>query len=142
MLRVVFDTNVLVAALRSRRGASYQLVKKIGAGEWELNISVALALEYEDVLKRKGMLPADITEKDVDDFLNYVFAASNLLPFVMRRRPILPDPDDERILEVAVECGATIITHNIKDFAGAERFGVYVQTPGAFLRTLKETNER
>lgn len=141
MRKVVFDTNVLVAALRSKRGASYQLVKRIGTSEWQLNISVALALEYEDVLKRKGMLPASITEADVDEFLNFLFKSSNLLAFVLRRRPTLPDPDDERILEVAAECGATIITHNIKDFVGAERFGVQVQTPREFLESLRKPNE-
>ena len=57
MQEVVLDTNVLVAALRSKRGTSYQLIRSIGQGDWRPNISVALALEYEDVLKRKGLLP-------------------------------------------------------------------------------------
>jgi len=73
----------------------------IGQNTWRLNISVALALEYEDVLKRKDLLRG-FTESDVDDFLDYVFRASNLVPFVLCRRPSLRDPDDERILEVAV----------------------------------------
>jgi predicted nucleic acid-binding protein len=77
--QIVLDTNVLVAALRSRRGASYQLVRLIGQGNWRLNISVALALEYEDVLKRKRLLPA-ISESEVDEFLDYLFMASNLIP--------------------------------------------------------------
>lgn len=72
MLEVVLDTNVLVAAFRSKRGASYQLVRAIGLGDWRLNISVALALEYEDVLKRKDMLPDGITEADIDRFLEYL----------------------------------------------------------------------
>ena len=71
---IVLDTNVLVAALRSRRGASNQLVRMIGQSNWRLNISVALALEYEDVLKRKD-LSRGLTESDVDDFLDYVFRA-------------------------------------------------------------------
>src|ERR1022692_1042855 len=52
----VLDTNVLVAALRSKRGASHQLLRLIGEGEWRLNVSVALALEYEEVLKRHTLL--------------------------------------------------------------------------------------
>jgi len=46
---IVLDTNVLVAALRSRQGASYQIVSLIGAGLFRSNISVAVALEYEEV---------------------------------------------------------------------------------------------
>ena len=138
MLEIVLDTNVLVAAFRSKRGASYQLVRAIGLGDWRLNISVALALEYEDVLKRKNMLPRGITEAEIDRFLDYLFSASNLVPFVLRLRPTLPDPDDERILEVAVQCRAMIVTHNRRDFQGAERLGVRVSTPAEFLKVLRE----
>jgi predicted nucleic acid-binding protein len=73
MREIVLDTNVLVAAFRSKRGASYQLVRLIGLADWRLNVSVALALEYEDVLKRKDMLQEGITEAEVDAFLDYVF---------------------------------------------------------------------
>jgi predicted nucleic acid-binding protein len=139
MFETVLDTNVLVAAFRSKRGASYQVVRSIGRQtNWRLNISVALALEYEDVLKRKGMVPGGITEAEIDRFLDYVFSVSNLVPFVLRQRPRLPDPDDERILEVAVQCRALIITHNRRDFVGAERLGVHVKTPGEFLKLLRE----
>jgi putative PIN family toxin of toxin-antitoxin system len=120
---IVLDTNVLVAAFRSKRGASHQLLRLTGEGVWRLNISVALALEYEEVLKRSSLLPG-ISEAEVDEFLDYLFAVSNLVPSVLRRRPSLRDPDDEHILEVAVGCGAMIITHNRRDFIGAERFGV------------------
>jgi hypothetical protein len=51
-----------------------------------------LALEYEDVLKRKGMVPGGITEAEIDRFLDYVFRVSNLVPFVLRQQPVLPDP--------------------------------------------------
>jgi predicted nucleic acid-binding protein len=102
---IVLDTDVLVPAFRSKRGASYELVRSIGRADWRLiNVSVALALEYEGVLKRGGLLQ-DITELEIDDFLDYIFRTSNLIQFVLRQRPSLRDPDDERILEVAVQCG-------------------------------------
>ena len=94
---IVLDTNVLVAAFRSKRGASYELVRLLGQADWRLNVSVALALEYEDVLKRKDMIRG-ISEKAIDDFLDYLSSISNLVPFVLRQRPHLRDPDDERIL--------------------------------------------
>jgi len=126
MVEVVLDTNVLVAALRSKRGASARLLRMIGTGHWRLNISVALALEYEEVLKRVEVLPG-FSEADVDEFLYYLFSVSNLVPLVLRRRPTLPDPDDESILEVAAQCRAMIVTYNKSDFVGAERFGVSVR---------------
>jgi putative PIN family toxin of toxin-antitoxin system len=138
MLEIVLDTNVLVAAFRSKRGASYQLVRSIGQGDWRLDISVALALEYEDVLKRKDLLPGGITDPEIDRFLDYLVSASNLVPFVFCQRPSLPDPDDERILETAVQCQAMIVTHNRRDFVGAKRLGVRVKTPAEFLKMSRD----
>ena len=68
---IVLDANVLVAAFRAKRGASYELVRSIGRADLRLNVSVAVALEYEDVLKRNGILQR-ITEPEIDDFLEYV----------------------------------------------------------------------
>jgi PIN domain len=64
---VVLDTNILVAAFRSNLGASHQIVRSIGLGRWRPNISVALALEYEDVLKRRHLLP-NVSMAEIDRF--------------------------------------------------------------------------
>jgi len=136
MLPLVLDTNVLVAGLRSNTGASYQLVRMLPETRFRLNISVALALEYEDVLKRPGQVTG-MSAQELDNILNYILAMSNLEPYVPRLRPSLRDPDDERILEVAVQCGATVVTHNLKDFEGAAQFGITVKTPSEMLRILR-----
>ena len=138
MLQLVVDTNVLVAGLRSRRGASFELMRLIAENRFRLNVSVTLALEYEDVLNRPGSLPG-LSQRERDIFLDYLLASSTLLPLVPKLRPSLRDPDDERILEVAVKCGATIVTHNVKDFEGAIRFGIAVRTPFEVLRILRRT---
>lgn len=88
MHQLILDTNVLVAGLRSNRGASYRLIRLFDEGRFRLNISVALALEYEDVLKRPGLLPR-ISEQQVDDFPKYLFLADDLEPSVPRLRPSL-----------------------------------------------------
>jgi predicted nucleic acid-binding protein len=49
-MRVVLDSNVLVAGLRSRNGASYQLLRWLRAEKFEIALSVPLAFEYEAVL--------------------------------------------------------------------------------------------
>jgi predicted nucleic acid-binding protein len=100
MHEIVLDTNVLVAALRSRRGASHQIVNLIGTGLFRLNVSVALALEYEEILKRGDLISA-LTDEDVDKFLDYIFLFSNLVPSVYSMRPTLSDPDDELVLDLA-----------------------------------------
>jgi hypothetical protein len=71
LVELILDKNILVAALRSKRGASYRLIRLIAGGRLRVNISVALALEYEEVLKRAGLLPG-LTETDVDRFLDYL----------------------------------------------------------------------
>jgi putative PIN family toxin of toxin-antitoxin system len=136
MHNIVLDTNVLVSALRSKHGVSQQIMRLIGQDHFRLNISVALALEYESVCKRKHLLP-DRSEEDIDDLLDYLFTVGNLLPFVLRRRPILQDPRDECILESAIQSNSLIVTYNTRDFVGAERFGIVIKTPGEFLQILR-----
>ena len=88
MREVVLDTNVLVTGLRSRRGASYRLISLIGTGVFGISISVALALEYEEVLKRAGLIPL-LSGAAADAFPEYIFQASNLVPSVHSIRPSL-----------------------------------------------------
>lgn len=138
MPEIVLDTNVLVSALRSRRGASYQIVSLIGTGTFRLNVSVALALEYEEVLKRSDVISA-LTEGEVDRFLDYIFQSANLVPSVHPRRPNLSDPDDELVLDLAIQCGGTILTYNKRDFVEARKHGVMILTPAEFLDLLRQT---
>jgi predicted nucleic acid-binding protein len=90
------------------------------------------------MLKRQKLLPT-VSEIESDRFLDYVFQISNLIPSVQRRRPNLPDPGDELILELAIESRAIIVTHNKAHFTGAANFGIVVKTPPAeFLTMLRE----
>ena len=77
MLQLILDTNVLAAGLRSKHGASYQLIRMLPENRFQLNISVALALEYEDVLKRPDLVTA-MSAYDIDNILDYIIAVSNL----------------------------------------------------------------
>ncbi len=134
--QVVIDTNVWIAALRSKRGASHKLLSLIGSGKYEANISVPLILEYEDTAKRLvGEIP--LTERDIDDILDYVCAVANHRRIYYLWRPFLSDPGDDMILELAVtaECNF-IVTYNQSDFAGIEQFGLITLTPKEFLRKI------
>ena len=134
--QIVVDTNVWIAALRSKRGASHKLLSLIDSGQYEANISVPLVLEYEDTAKRLvGEIP--LTERDIDDILDYICAVANQHKIYYLWRPFLSDPGDDMILELAVtaECDF-IVTYNQSDFVGVEQFGLITMTPKEFLQKI------
>lgn len=134
--QIVIDTNVWIAALRSKRGASYKLLSLIDSGKFEINLSVPLVLEYEDVAKRiVGAIP--LTARDVDDILDYICSVAHHRKIYYLWRPFLSDPRDDMILELAVtaECDF-IVTFNQSDFAGIQQFGLATLTPKEFLQQI------
>jgi putative PIN family toxin of toxin-antitoxin system len=136
MQQIVIDTSVLIAALRSKRGASYRLLEMVGDARWQLNISVALALEYEAVGKREAQ-KLGIPDSAIDDIVDMLCETSQHHAIHFRLRPELSDPDDEFVLELAFVARCDfIVTHNVRDLRAAERFGIRVVTPGEFLRTM------
>ena len=135
MIDVVVDTNVLVAAFRSSLGASYRLLQTIEQRRWRPVISPALALEYESVLKR-GVGDFGLSLVDIDDFIEYLCSRARLVQIYFHWRPTLPDPDDDRILEVAVRTGSPIVTFNVRDFRGSEGLGIGTMRPGELLAMM------
>lgn len=97
-----------------------------------------LVLEYEQTLKRVCTGGA-LSGSDVDDVLRFLCANANLRNIFFLWRPLLPDPKDDFVLELAVESRADfLITFNTRDFVGAERFGVRVISPREFLAIIGE----
>ena len=136
--QIVIDTNVLVAALQSKRGASYKLLMLIDSGKFSTHISVPLVLEYEDAAKRL-LEDIPLTEQDIDDILDYLCAVAQHQQIFYLWRPFLKDPKDDMVLELAVTANCDfIVTYNEKDFRGAERFGLRVVTPKEFLEEIGE----
>jgi putative PIN family toxin of toxin-antitoxin system len=137
--RVVLDTNALVAGLRSTLGASFRLLELAGTGRFTHALCVPLLFEYEDALKRPRT-GARIPGEAVDDVLDYLCATGIAVEIHFLWRPVLSDPGDDLVLEVAVngECD-TIVTLNRGDFRGASSFGLHVLTPRQFLHQLGAT---
>jgi putative PIN family toxin of toxin-antitoxin system len=134
--RVVIDTNVVISGLRSRKGASFRILEMIGSAEFEIALSVPLALEYEDVAKRKCD-ELGLSQEDVDVLMEYWCGIAHLQEIHFLWRPVLRDIEDDHVLELAVEAGCTlIVTHNVRDFAGSEAFGVTAIRPGELLRRI------
>lgn len=135
MIEVVIDTNVLASAFRSSLGPSYRLLQTLEKRAWRPVISPTVAFEYEAVLKRRAGETGP-TLRDVDDFIEYLCSRSRLVQIYYSWRPVLPDADDDRILEVAVRSASNIVTFNREDFRGAERFGVQITTPRELLTAI------
>ena len=121
MLGAVLDTNILVAGLRSRDGAAFQLLRSVRVGRVMPVISVPLCFEHEEVLSRPGLVPA-LLPPEVAPFLNAFLLTAERREIFYLWRPLLTDPKHEMLVDLAMSAGAVpIITHNARDFAPAER---------------------
>ena len=134
--RLVLDTSIVVAALRSREGASNLLLRQIANRRLLLLLSPPLFLEYEEVLKRpEQQIVHRLREEEVDRFLAELAAIAMPVDIYFRWRPLGADPSDEMVLETAINGQAdALITFNVSDFAPAEKFDIRVLTPAQFLR--------
>ena len=101
MYHVVLDTNILVAAMRSKHGASFRLLSQLGNGRWRPNLTVAVALEYEAVLKR-NCGEFGLTREDIDDALDALVSQAGLHRLYFVWRPVAADPNDDLVLEAAI----------------------------------------
>ncbi len=138
-MRVVVDTSVVAAAARSRQGASFALVSSIPAPEFQPCLSVALYIEWQEVLTRPENLPPSRTAEDALGFLRYLASQSHLQEIHFLWRPFLPDADDDMVLELAFAAGCRyIITHNVKDFRGSEQLGVTALSPREFQNLIRK----
>ena len=136
--RVVIDTNVLVAALRSKRGVAYRLLLLMDSEAFEICVSVPLVLEYESAAKRQAK-HSRLTARDVDAIIDYICSVATAKKIFYLWRPVLKDCKDDMVLELAVAAGCEyVITFNTSDFAGAERFGIKIVTPREFLQVIGE----
>jgi len=131
---IILDTNVLVAGLKSRRGASFKLLTLIDSGLFTLHLSVPLAFEYEDVLNRLNL---GISGSDSEALLDFICSVAIHQPIFYLWRPYLKDAKDDMVLEAAVAAQVShIVTFNTKDFAGIGRFGIQALWPVDFLIQL------
>ena len=137
--RVVLDTNVLVAALRSASGASRQLLLALRNGRFSAIVSVPLFVEYEATLKRAELLKAtNLSLKEIDEVPDIVAACCEQTDIHFSWRPQLRDPKDEMVLETALNSRAdALVTFNRADFeAACAKLGVELISPSQFLEKL------
>ena len=134
-VRVVLDTSVLVAAARSKTGASNAILRSLPNDRIQPCLSVALYAEWQEVLCRPRHLQSGQTASDALAFLSFLASICQHQDVHFLWRPFLKDSNDDFILELAFAAGARyIVTHNTSDFAGSDQLGIEAITPGDFYR--------
>jgi putative PIN family toxin of toxin-antitoxin system len=137
-MRVVLDTSVLVAAARSRTGASHALLARLPDSRFQPVISIPVFAEYRAVLLREeNLLHRSVVQ--AESFFDFLLSVSHLQEIYFLWRPTLQDPDDDLIFELAVAGNASYTaTHNLRDFRGMEKWGIEAVSPSNFLKLVEK----
>ena len=137
----MLDTDAVVAAMRSPAGASAAILRAAREEKVTLLVGVPLAIEYESVCRKpEHRLAAGLSDRQVDIFLDAVLAMCEPVETHFLWRPQLRDPNDEMVLEAAVNGQAdALVTFNRRDFGTVpERFGVAVLLPREALARINQ----
>src|SRR6516164_52948 len=121
--RVVLDTSLVVAALRTRYGAANAVLRLAASRRLVVVATPPLFLEYEDVLRRpEQRLVHGLATEAIDEFLAEPAALIEPVEIHFWWRPLLRDPSDEMVLEAAINGRAdALVTYNVRDFALSDR---------------------
>jgi putative PIN family toxin of toxin-antitoxin system len=131
------DTNVLYAGLRSRRGASFEILDGLWQAKWTLVLSNTVLTEYEEVLKREAG-PLNLTTERIDRLLDALCASAEQRHPSEVWTPILTDPDDEAFVHLAVAAKADhLVTHNLRHLEPSRRLGINLLAPKDFLAIIR-----
>jgi putative PIN family toxin of toxin-antitoxin system len=140
MRRIVLDTSAVVAGLRTQLGAGNAVLRLVAKRRLAALATPPLFLEYEDVLKRpEHRLAHGRAPEEIEEFLAELAALTEPAEVHFQRRPQSRDPNDEMVLEAAINGRAdALVTYNVTDFAGpTERFRISVLRPGDLLKKVK-----
>ncbi|MFK8077414.1 MAG: putative toxin-antitoxin system toxin component, PIN family [Granulosicoccus sp.] len=143
-MKIVLDTNVLVMALRSRRGASFRVLSELPTNDFQIVLTIPLYTEYQDVLSRSEVLELGYTQNDIKELTRYLASISHKQEIYYLWRPWLKDPKDDMVLEAAFASQSKyIVTYNSKDFVGKgieESFGIKPLNAKDFLIEIGKLN--
>jgi len=140
-VRTVRDTSVLITALRSSSGAAAETVRLALRGELTTLMDYKLACEYRDVALRPEQLQVSgKSQAETAAILDALEAIAEPVYVALQHRPLSPDPNDDMVLDVAINGNAdAIVTNNTKHFRNAaERFHLDVLTPAELLSKFRK----
>ena len=136
--RVILDTNVILAAMRSQTGASHRLLLTIGHPHWQSVVTPALMYEYEDVARRPGNVPG-LSRQAITDILDLIYRQSHRQLVWFSWRPLSPDPGDDLVLDAAIAGGCDfVVSFNKRHLRAAREFGIAVLPPAELLKLIGE----
>jgi uncharacterized protein len=129
-VKIVLDTNVLVAGLLSPFGPCAHIVRMVSSGDLTLCLDARILCEYHEVLRRpKFRFDAD----QVAALLDYIEHSGIVVASSPLSDP-LPDPGDQPFLEVAVAGqAACLVTGNRAHFPAKSCQEITVLSPSEFL---------
>jgi predicted nucleic acid-binding protein len=138
LYRVVLDTNVVLAGMRSQSGASHRLLVTIGRAPWQSIVTPALMYEYEDVARRPGA-PPGLSAQDITNILDMIYRESHRQFVWFSWRPLSPDPGDDAILEAAIagQCDY-VVSFNERHLRVVREFGIEILKPVDMLKLIGE----
>ena len=139
-MRIVFDTSSLITALRSGRGAAAEVLRLALLEKFVILLDYTIASEYRDVALRPEHLGASgRTAENVLSLIEGIESIAEPVVVTLKPRPLSPDPNDDMVLDVAINGRAdVIVTQNTKHFASAARqYGTKVLTPVELLETIR-----
>lgn len=140
VLKIVLDTSVVVAGLRTRMGAGNAVLRLVAEQRVRLLATPPLFLEYEEVLMRpEHRIVHLLTPPEIEEFLAELAALIEAVEVHFQWRPQTPDPNDEMVLEAAINGRAdAVVTYNVGDFAEAgRRFDIGIMRPAELLKKVR-----
>ena len=136
--RAVMDTNVLYAGLRSRHGASHEVLEALWQRRWTLVLSQTTVTEYEEVLKREATT-LRLSLPQINRLLDALCSLSERHPTSDTWVPVLHDPDAEAFVQLAFEARAdALLSHNLRHLEPARALGLNLLEPSQFLTILRQ----
>lgn len=140
MFRLVLDTDVIVAAMRSPRGASAALLDAALHEQFIMLASVPLFIEYEaKCTDPKHWTEAGLTGEQALNFVNGIATLVRPVKTHFLWRPVLRDPNDEMVLEVGMNGQAdAIVTFNCRDYGAVlGKFNLEILLPSEAIRRVR-----
>ena len=140
-MRVVLDTASFVTAIRSSSGAAGELLRRVFRRELTILMDLKLVLEYRDVaLRPEHVSASNLNKREILELIEALEAFSESVEVLMKVRPLSLDPNDDMVLDIAINGNAdVIVTGNTKHFlAVGKRFHIPVMTPSEFISQLRK----
>ncbi len=140
-MRVVLDTAAFISGIRSDSGPSAELFRMVFRGNVILLMDHKLGLEYRDVALRQEHISASrLKASEILELIEALESFAEPVRVVWKPRPLSPDPNDDMIIDIAINAMAdAVVTNNIKHFAAAgRRFHIPVLSPAQLLRRIRQ----